>query len=66
MSNLPLLQLEVHRRAHAEEREHLTVLREMGVDLTALLTQSRADRVIELRGNAGGAHVHLELQRAPA
>jgi hypothetical protein len=31
----------------------------MGVDLTAFLTQHRADRVIELRG-ANGAHVHLD------
>ena len=30
----------------------------MGVDLTAYLTQARADRVIELRG-AAGTHVHL-------
>jgi hypothetical protein len=30
------------------------------MDLTALLTQSRADQVIELRGGAEGAHVHLQ------
>ena len=30
-----------------------------GVDLTAYLTQNRADRVIELRGSQGGAaHFH--------
>ena len=32
----------------------------MGVDLTAYLTRGRADRVIELRGSNGAAHVHLE------
>ena len=42
----------------AREREHLADLKAMGVDLTALLTQSRADKVIELRGDAR-AHVHL-------
>ena len=31
----------------------------MGVDLTAYLTQGRADRVIELRGPGGPTHVHL-------
>ena len=53
-------QLEMHRRTDAEQREHLVALRDFGVDLTAFLTQARADRVIELRGNAAGAHVHLE------
>jgi hypothetical protein len=53
-------QLEVRRRGDAEQREHLVVLRDMGVDLTAFLTQARADRVIELRGAAAEAHVHLE------
>lgn len=53
-------QLEMHRRSDAEQREHLASLREFGVDLTAFLTQARADRVIELRGAAAGAHVHLE------
>jgi hypothetical protein len=41
-------------------REHLAALREMGVDLTAFLTQGRADRVIELRGQNGSTHVHLD------
>jgi hypothetical protein len=44
-------------------REHLSALKEMGVDLTAYLTQSRADRVIELRGSNGGTHVHLDPSR---
>jgi hypothetical protein len=48
------------QRKDALQREHLTVLREMGVDLTAYLTQARADRVIELRGSAAGAHLHLD------
>jgi hypothetical protein len=50
---------EIRRREDARQQEHLTALKEMGVDLTAYLTQSRADRVIELRG-AAGTHVHLD------
>jgi hypothetical protein len=50
---------EQRRLQDAQQREHLTALREMGVDLTAYLTQGRADRVIELRGNAAGTHLHL-------
>jgi hypothetical protein len=30
------------------------------VDLTAFLTQARADRIIEMRGPAGATHVHLD------
>ncbi|MEL6182043.1 MAG: hypothetical protein AAFS10_23990, partial [Myxococcota bacterium] len=48
---------------HEAERQHLAELSSMNVDLTALLTQHRADRVIELRGGANGLgstpHVHL-------
>lgn len=40
------------------EREHLGELGKLGVDLTALLTAARADRVIEVRGSEG-THVHL-------
>jgi hypothetical protein len=43
----------------AHQREHIAGLKDMGVDLTAYLTQGRADRVIELRG-ASGTHVHLD------
>jgi hypothetical protein len=46
-----------------QQREHLSALRDLGVDLTAYLTQSRADRVIELRGGAPGTHVHLDPLR---
>lgn len=53
------MQLEAHCRQDAELREHAAALRELGVDLTAYLTQARADRVIELRGG-GQPHVHLE------
>jgi hypothetical protein len=53
------LQMELRRRQDAQLREHVTALRELGVDLTAYLTQARADRVIELRGGAR-AHVHLD------
>jgi hypothetical protein len=52
------MRLEVRRRLDAEQRDHVTSLRELGVDLTAYLTQARADRVIELRGAA--AHVHVD------
>ena len=57
------LQAEVRRRHDAHMREHLAALRELGVDLTAYLTQARADRVIEVRGGSR-THVHLEPQQA--
>jgi hypothetical protein len=52
------------QRAHAaaedaRQQAHLGELSALGVDLTALLTAGRADRVIELRGTAAG-HVHLD------
>jgi hypothetical protein len=53
-------QLELRRRQDAEQREHLAALRDLGVDLTAFLTQARADRVIELRGATPATHVHLD------
>jgi hypothetical protein len=53
------LQIAIRRNQDEEQRKHLAALRELGVDLTAYLTQARADRVIELRG-AGGTHVHLD------
>ncbi len=43
-----------------QQRAHLTELRNLQVDLTALLTQGRADQVIELRGADGRPHVHLD------
>jgi hypothetical protein len=53
--------LEARTRQDCHQREHLAELHRMGVDLTAYLTQNRADRVIELRGPRGGAtHVHLD------
>ena len=53
--------LEHRNRQDAHEREHLAELRRLGVDLTAYLTQSRADRVIELRGPQGSTtHLHLD------
>ncbi len=51
--------LQADRAVHQEERARLAALRELGVDLTKLLTQARADRVIEVRG-AQQTHVHLE------
>ncbi len=57
----------IERAAEQRQREHLSNLGDLGVDLTAYLTQARADRVIELRGNGSNpAHVHLptdETQR---
>jgi hypothetical protein len=44
------------------QRQHLAGLKSLGVDLTALLTQGRADRVIELRGGAA-PHLHLDAPR---
>ena len=52
--------VEARAVADGRQREHFAELRELGVDLTAYLTQGRADRVIELRGGAGGTHVHLD------
>ncbi|MEZ4393660.1 MAG: hypothetical protein R3A48_21535 [Polyangiales bacterium] len=54
--------LEVSRARDAERRAHLDALRALGVDLTALLTQGRADQVIELRGGAEAAHLHLSAR----
>lgn len=52
---------ELRRTADERQRTHLAVLKDMGVDLTALLTQGRADRVIELRGGKGvSPHLHLD------
>ncbi|MFO0910411.1 MAG: hypothetical protein U0794_19045 [Isosphaeraceae bacterium] len=56
---------EARAQAQADDcrqREHLAALRELGVDLTALLTRGRADRIIELRGNGMGASTHLHVQ----
>ncbi|WP_020475698.1 GspE/PulE/PilB domain-containing protein [Zavarzinella formosa] len=56
------LQQDIHRANDARQREHLESLKAMSVDLTAFLTQGRADRVIELRGgaNGNGTHVHID------
>lgn len=43
----------------SRRRQHLYALKEMGVDLTSILTQGRADRVIEVRGSNGPTHVHM-------
>jgi hypothetical protein len=55
------LPAEMRRRQDAEQREHPAALKELGVDLTAYLTQARGDRVIEVRGGRK-THVHLEPQ----
>lgn len=53
-------ELEMQAHAEVQRREHLAILAQMGVDLTAYLTQARADRVIELRGPTVGTHLHLD------
>jgi hypothetical protein len=50
----------IRTQRDVQRREHLAALRDLGVDLTSYLTQSRADRVIELRGTRGATHVHLD------
>jgi hypothetical protein len=52
-------ELEVQERRQTQQHTHLNALRQLGVDLTSYLTQSRADRVIELRGD-GRPHIHLD------
>lgn len=55
------IEQEIRRRADEQYRAHLGLLKDMGVDLTALLTQGRADKVIELRGGKGmSPHLHLD------
>ena len=49
----------------SQRRDHLQALRDIGVDLTAFLTQGRADRIIELRGAAGPSHLHIDHDRGP-
>jgi hypothetical protein len=53
------LQLTIRRSQDDEQRLHLEALRTMGVDLTAFLTQARADQVIEFRGEPR-PHIHLD------
>lgn len=55
-------ELQIARKRDEQQRAHLEALREMGVDLTKFLTQGRADRVIELRGAVGNAHLHLNSE----
>ena len=50
---------DVEQLAAAQQQGHLRALSQMGVDLTAYLTQGRADRVIELRGTAA-PHLHVD------
>jgi len=55
---------EIRSQAEERTRQHLAALKEMGVDLTAFLTQGRADRVIELRGEGISPHLHLDSASA--
>jgi hypothetical protein len=59
------LALQLRTTEDAHMREHLAELHRLGVELTAYLTQNRADRVIELRGpSASATHVHLDPSQA--
>ncbi len=51
------------RRHHQIQQEHLTSLRDLGVDLTSYLTQNRADQVIELRGQSTSPHLHIDRHK---
>lgn len=56
--------VEIARHADAQRLEHLRELGSLGVDVTAYLTQSRADRLIEVGGSGTAAtHLHLEAPR---
>ena len=44
----------------ARKQAHLARLSELGVDLTALLTAGRPDRIFELRGDGAEAHLHID------
>jgi len=48
------------RVLHAEQQAFYGELKNLGVDLTAYLTQNRADNVIELRGGTASPHLHLD------
>lgn len=43
----------------AQQQSHFSSLRDMGVDLTAYLTQNRADQIFEFRGS-GKPHLHVD------
>jgi hypothetical protein len=53
------LHLAIRTSQDDAQRRHLDALRALGVDLTAFLTQARADQVIEFRGESR-PHVHLD------
>jgi hypothetical protein len=59
------LQLAIRKSQDEEQRHHLESLRTMEVDLTAFLTQARADQVIEFRGESR-PHVHLDRLIKPS
>jgi hypothetical protein len=59
------LEFDIRRRQNAQQLEQLGALRELGVELTAYLTQARADRVIEFRGQAT-PQVHLDADDSSA
>lgn len=56
------VQQKTARDEDSRQQDRLAALRTLGVDLTAYLTQARADQVIEMRG-AAGTHVHLSAKR---
>lgn len=56
------LSLAIRQHNDAQKLQHFSALRDLGVDLTAFLTQARADRVIELRGPGAATHLHLDRE----
>lgn len=61
-----LQQMTLQKDAHQLWLDTLQTLKDMGVDLSAYLTQGRADQVIELRGNSGSGDTHPHLHLAPS
>ena len=51
---------ESERLMHLEQQDFFNQLKQLGVDLTAYLTQYRADNVIELRSGDVRPHLHLD------
>lgn len=51
--------LHLNEEQNQRREQHLQNLKELGVDLTKYLTQNRADKIIELRGQGVKPHIHL-------
>jgi hypothetical protein len=51
------------QRLQEQQLQLLKQLKDMSVDLTAYLTQDRADQIIELRGGSTAPHLHIEKEK---